>query len=681
VTRACSQGTIAEVGDHLALARQARILFVDDDQDEVDTFLRLMHRLGLSADGCTSASEALSLAGLKDYSIFALDVCMPDMDGNVLASELGTLHPRATYLLVTGRSELDLPDRAMGAPAISGVILKPWDSTQLLAALARGQAAYEDRCAPEGSLAPAPRHARELPILLVEDNDGDAHLVETLLRDSDLTGLQVVRAKRLSDALRRVQEGEFSVVVTDLSLPDARGLDAVLRLRAVAPAMPIVILSGISDDALAVQAVKEGAQEILLKSELATSTLQRAIRRAAGRKAAAESLQMRAEQDHMTGLLARAQFEERLATALHQAHLESRRVCLMYIDLDRFKQVNDELGHAAGDDVLREAARRLRDALRAQDTAARLGGDEFAVLVEHLGSEEEAVRLGRRVIAELSRPYPLARPIAVTASVGLAFYPDDARSGPDLLARADQAMYRAKRSEGDGLGFSREQTGETALVVDDLDQAVAHWLDRGDVHTVTRPLFHSSTQADDLVEVEPEFDLGGLPLDAGTLRRFAATPQRARSLHEPLLQAGVRIAARGERRVLVSVSDMFCRMDGWLALLTRTASSCAAPRLCLGLPHQWLSSNLTHSTLVVEQLTSAGARVFVADFGAAGGDLLLLTTLPLAGVCLDGGLLRELSVDRRRALAFAQAVRTCAQALAMEFVLRAADRELCADLT
>lgn len=664
------------VDDNLSMARHARILYVDDDQDTVDAFQRTMEKLGLSADGCTSVSEALALAEESDYSIFALDLCMPEMDGNALASEIGRLHPRASYLLVTGHSELDLPDRSSGFPAISGVIHKPWDPAHLVAALARGQAAYEDRF-PAGGLVPAPRHARQLPILLLEDNAGDARLVEELLRHSDLTGLEIVRTERLRDALRRVQEGAFCAVVTDLSLPDARGLDAVLRLRAVSPATPIVVLSGLTDDALAVQAVKEGAQEYLLKAELTTGTLQRAIRRAVGRKAAVEELQLRAENDALTGLLGRARFEERLPAALLQAQLEGRRACLMYIDLDRFKQVNDELGHAAGDDVLREAARRLRGALRAQDTAARLGGDEFVALLEDLGSDEEALRLGQRVASELSRSYCLPRALSVSASVGIAFYPDDATNAPDLLACADQAMYRAKRAASDGIGFFREQTRETSIVLDDLDEAATRCIEKGKVDAVTRPLYAAIDQLSDMVEVEPAFTLAHLCLDAGTLRRLATTEQLALALHQPLLQSSIRIAKRCDQRVLVCMSEVFCATEGWLEVLAHAARDCPEGRLCMGLPHKWLAGHPDKAGMAIEQLASAGARVFVADFGAEGGDLLLLARLHgLSGVCLDGGLLRELSVQRRQARAFADAVRVCASTLSMDFLVRAADREL-----
>jgi two-component system cell cycle response regulator len=667
---------VGPIEEQLGTARGARILYVDDDPDQVDAFQRVLRRLGLAADGCTTAAEALALAEASEYSIFALDVCMPEMNGNTLAAELGRIRPRASYLLVTGYAELDLPERASGSPAIAGVIHKPWDVPHLVAALARGQAAYEERVA-TGTLRPAPLKGRDLPILLVEDNEGDALLVAELLRGSDLTGLEIVRATRLRDALRIVQEGEFSAVVTDLSLPDARGLDAVLRLRATKPSTPLVVLSGVSDDVLAVQAVKEGAQEFLLKGELNTTTLQRAIRRAVGRKAAAEELQLRAGQDALTGLLGRARFEERLAAALLSAQLEGRRVCLIYLDLDRFKQVNDELGHAAGDAVLREAASRLRGALRAQDTSARLGGDEFVALLENFGQEDEALRLGHRIASELSRPYDLPRPIAVSASLGIAFYPEDAQTGPELLACADQAMYRAKRSTHDGVGFFREQTRETSIALDDPEHAITSRIEQGTVDARVRTLFRAGSETSDLLEVEPELSLGSMALDAGTLRHLASTPRLATALHEPLLRTCASVASRRGQRVLLSVSETLCGVEGWADGLLAKSRMFPEGRLCVGLPHRWLVAHSDEASMLVDRLTTARIQVYVADFGAAGADLLLLARLPhLAGVCLDGGLLRELSVRAHHARAFADAVRMYAGALSMECLLRGSDREL-----
>jgi diguanylate cyclase (GGDEF)-like protein len=661
--------------EQLSTARGARILYVDDDADQVDRFQRVMSRLGLRSDGCTSAAEALALARESEYSIFALDVCMPEMNGNTLASELGQIRPYASYLLVTGYSDLDLPERVSGSPAIAGVIHKPWDVPHLIAALARGQAAYEERLA-TGTLRPTPQKARDLPILLLEDNDADAHLVEELLRGSDLTGLETVRATRLRDALRIVQESDFSAVITDLSLPDARGLDAVLRLRAVKPSTPLVVLSGVSDDVLALQAVTEGAQEFLLKGELTTITLQRAIRRAVGRKAASEELQLRAGQDALTGLLSRSRFEERLAAAILHAQLEGRRLCLIYMDLDRFKQVNDELGHAAGDRVLREAASRLRGALRAQDASARLGGDEFVALLESFGDDEEALRLGHRIASELSRPYDLPRPIAVSASLGIAFYPDDARSAPDLLTCADQAMYRAKRG-AHAVGLFREQTREYAVVLDDPQHGIPHLIEKGKVDACVRPLFGLNHEPSDMVEVEPELSVGSMALDAGTLRHLASTPPLAVALHQPLLRACASVATRRGQRVLLSVSEAVCAANGWVDAFLHAGATIPAGRLCLGLPHRWLAAHVDDAGKLIERLRSAGIRAYIADFGAAGGDLLLLARLPqLAGVCLDGGLLRELSVHEHHARAFADAVCACACALSMECIVRGADRDL-----
>ena len=161
------------------------------------------------------------------------------------------------------------------------------------------------------------------------------------------------------------------------------------------------------------------------------------------RKAEAEKHQ--AMHDALTGLPSRLLFMERLEHAVVQAHRHGRRLAVMFIDLDRFKSVNDTLGHEAGDMVLKEVARRLKLRLREGDTVARLGGDEFVMLLEEITNTEDALLIGETLIPELGRPYAIeGHEATVTASIGVSTYPADSTDPAALLRHADAAMYRAK---------------------------------------------------------------------------------------------------------------------------------------------------------------------------------------------------------------------------------------------
>ena len=185
------------------------------------------------------------------------------------------------------------------------------------------------------------------------------------------------------------------------------------------------------------------------------------------RKALEERLAYQAFHDSSTDLPNRALLMDRLGHSLARAGRRGGRVALLFDDLDNLKQVNDSLGHEAGDEILIAVAGRLRSELRPEDTVARLGGDEFVVLLEDVGGADEAARVAERVVEALRFPCALrGHDHSVTASVGVALSAARAHGGrpDDLLREADRAMYRAKRSG----------TGRYGIIDPDTDAAPGH---------------------------------------------------------------------------------------------------------------------------------------------------------------------------------------------------------------
>jgi diguanylate cyclase (GGDEF)-like protein len=286
-----------------------------------------------------------------------------------------------------------------------------------------------------------------LMVLLLEDSDTAADLVQRAL--IKLGGFECFRVSRLADAVESAHNAKFDTIITDLSLPDARGLDAVVKLRKAAPESTLVVCSGSDEEALALQVIELGAQEFVVKGESDEDSLGRAVRLARVRRQGEQRLARLAFTDALTGLYNRAIFSERLDEALAQAKRHSSRLGVIYVDLDGFKAVNDQHGHDAGDQLLLQVATRLREAVREYDTVARLGGDEFAVLVTHL--QPDALKAtAERIAASVSLPvvHDGAR-FQVTASIGIAAYPEHATDAVLLLKLADSAMYRGKRAGKD----------------------------------------------------------------------------------------------------------------------------------------------------------------------------------------------------------------------------------------
>lgn len=181
------------------------------------------------------------------------------------------------------------------------------------------------------------------------------------------------------------------------------------------------------------------------------------------RRASEERMRHMAQHDTLTGLPNRALFSDRLQQALAAARRDGTRMAVLFLDLDRFKPINDQYGHAVGDDLLRQAAARLSDALRASDTVARVGGDEFVALLRHVASAEGALQVATKLTQSLCAPFDSGgRELSVSVSVGVALFPEHGEDEQSLCHAADQAMYRAKQAGEGRVELGHEDGGSLA---------------------------------------------------------------------------------------------------------------------------------------------------------------------------------------------------------------------------
>ncbi|ABK42760.1 cyclic nucleotide-binding protein [Magnetococcus marinus MC-1] len=183
------------------------------------------------------------------------------------------------------------------------------------------------------------------------------------------------------------------------------------------------------------------------------------IRDITERKEAERRITYQANYDALTGIPNRSYFQQLLNQSIQRAAAEGKRLAIIFIDLDRFKWVNDNLGHGAGDELLRLSSKRAASCLKGRDTVARLGGDEFVAILEHVGDTEQAFAVSKRVLESLNRPFMLdGKEVYISGSMGVAIYPQDATQPEELLTRADEAMYCSKRAGRNACHFV---TGES----------------------------------------------------------------------------------------------------------------------------------------------------------------------------------------------------------------------------
>src|SRR3970040_1754111 len=219
-------------------------------------------------------------------------------------------------------------------------------------------------------------------VLAVEDNPDDTQFLRACLNREAAKSIELTHASSMQAAVAAILHGTFDVILLDLNLPDARGHECVEKIQHANAEIPIVVLSGQGDEDFAVEILNRGVQDYLVKWEGDGRIILRSIRYAIERKRSESRLNYLASYDALTGVPNRQYFQEQLDRATRRARRNRRKLGGLFLDLDRFKGVNDTLGHKAGDQLLKSVVSRLRAAIRSGDLLARLGGDEFAVLLE-----------------------------------------------------------------------------------------------------------------------------------------------------------------------------------------------------------------------------------------------------------------------------------------------------------
>jgi diguanylate cyclase (GGDEF)-like protein len=481
-------------------------------------------------------------------------------------------------------------------------------------------------------------------VLLVEDNPGDARLVEILLSEAG-PGFEVSHVERLEQALEELDRDEFDVVLLDLSLPDSSDFETVERVRMAVPEMPVVVFSGRDDEEIALQALQGGAEDYLVKGQGDGDLMARAIRYAIERKKAEERLAYLAQYDPLTGVANRALFHDRLEQALARAERSGEAVTLLFVDLDRFKAVNDTLGHAGGDALLREVARRIEGRVRNSDTVARLGGDEFAIILEGLSDARNAAKVARDVLMRLSGPVVVdGHEIPVSASIGIAVRPPS--EGDRLLKDADAAMYRAKRMGGNNHQFYTEEMNVQAAARLTLERDLRRALEGDQLLLHYQPMValatgkvvgaeahmrwrHPDRGMVPPAEFIPVLEETGLIVSAGEKALRAACRQNRawRDAGLPPVRVAVNVSARQFVQEKLADAVMGALRDSGLD------PSC----LELEVTESLLVEDGAAGLRVLDRLREAVGRVRVAidDFGTGYSSLHRLKALPVETLKID----------------------------------------------
>jgi diguanylate cyclase (GGDEF)-like protein/PAS domain S-box-containing protein len=379
--------------------------------------------------------------------------------------------------------------------------------------------------------------------------------------------------------------------------------------------------------------------------------------RGVGRNITARKLDERrirhlASHDALTGLPNRTAFSELLNAARASARRHARSLAVMFVDLDRFKVINDTLGHEAGDQVLCEAARRLRHTLRASDVVARLGGDEFVVMLPELESAAQAETAARKVLAALVAPMLVAgRELTLTASIGICLYPQDGEDEQSLMKNADTAMYRAKEAGKNNFKFHNAAADRRSLERLAMETSLRRGLERGELFLHYQPRVALASGAVTGVEALARWrhpELGVVPPG-----EFIALAEETGIIHEVgrwVLEAACAQAAEWRRAGLpplhmaVNVSARQFGSDNLVAHVAAAleASGLAAQSLELEITESVVAQNVPRAAQILVAIRALGVRVALDDFGTGYSSLAQLKRFPIDTLKVDRAFVAEL---------------------------------------
>jgi len=496
-------------------------------------------------------------------------------------------------------------------------------------------------------------HSRQVAKVLVVDDDRSTRstLRHTLQRD----GFKVEEAADGSQALLMLKRMRPDVILMDAVMPVMDGFTACTLIQEMprGRSIPVLMITALEDNNSVERAFAAGACDYIPKP-IHFAVLSQRVRRIIEANQAEKRIRHLAFNDVLTGLPNRTQFLDQLGRRLALAKENGESVAVLFLDLDRFKNVNDTLGHDVGDRLLIAVAQRIRRSVRNADCVARLGGDEFTVVLSELADPAAAASAAQNICRTLAKPFQIdSHDIFVTASIGISVYPSDGMDVGTLVKHADTAMYRAKKTNTDFQFFEaamEHSISERVRLENDLRRALERnelavfyqpqaRMDTGEIIGMEALVrwFHPSRGMVSPLEFIPMAEETGLIIALGEWVLRTACAQMRNWMDKGL----------GHLRVAVNLSVS--------QLLEKDfASTVEQVLIATGLPAKLLELEITESTLmehaqdtlaVLDRLRSLGVRLTIDDFGTGYSSLSYLKRFPVDIIKIDRSFVRDIPGD------------------------------------
>jgi diguanylate cyclase (GGDEF)-like protein len=557
---------------------------------------------------------------------------------------------------------------------------------------------------------------KSIEVLLVEDDSDNAFLIKEMLTDEGVAAFTVNTATSLKEAFSKLNKGKYNIILLDLGLPDSKGISTLAKMHEAFPKIPIVVVTGLTDKIQEAEMIRMGAQDYLEKNRLTVNGVKQAIYHALERhmlmldlererdvlaefvaasrggvgssrknkinkKEAKEKtdeiskliedkkelllkireqnlkLEELAHHDLLTKLPNRFQFEESLRWNLAYANRRDKQFALLFLDLDDFKDINDNFGHDMGDLLLKEVGNRLRLVLRREDFVARLGGDEFAVILTDLEDVKSASIVANKIIEEVNKPYKIKdKEVVIGISIGISWYP---ASGGDADAEsmfkdADIAMYQAKQKGRNNYQFMTDVLSKRKVRELSLDSELRLALPHKELFLVYQPFWEVKSKK----MVGMEALLRWKHPELGLILPSVFIPMAEKTglimlMGEWVLRAACEQYAKWSANgydypIAINLSAKQLDLENLPKTIIKILNETGVPakKIELELTETAIMQHENNAKKIINALCDAGVTVSIDDFGTGYSSLSRLSELPINILKIDRSFIKKIGKDK-----------------------------------
>jgi diguanylate cyclase (GGDEF)-like protein/PAS domain S-box-containing protein len=670
-----AQGGVLDTTTEQAVPEPARILIADDEPRLLDSLQALLKLYGFEVERADGGRACLEKLGSRQYDILLLDLRMPEVSGHDVMQHIQQHDVRITTIVISGETAFDDIARALRLGA-HDYLKKPFVPEELLATInnaVRKRRLEDANRIMESRL----RRSEKLHRFIVNSSPDIIYILDengcfSFLNSKIEQLLGYTRAELLGRHIANIVDDDdldkaryfFDQSVHSLTSP--RTIDIALKPREGGRTKHYF--------ELALWPVDESGE---LNNSMRSYRTYGTARDITDRMEAEAFINFQAYHDLLTRLPNRSLFKDRLSVALSQAHRNKQQLAVMFIDLDRFKVINDSLGHTMGDRLLQAVSQRLLGCIRKGDTLSRFGGDEFTLLLPDVGDTIGAVQVAEKILESIKAPFRLGgHDIYVGASIGIVVYPEGGTTLDMLIKNADIAMYHVKSTGKDGYHiFSNEMTAPVTQRLL-LEQDMRRGLENSEFAIHYQPQVDTLTER--LVGVEALVRWNHPELGQLAPNEFIPVAEDSRLIVE-LDRLTLARACREivhyhrngfpELRLSVNLSPILLERDGFVATVLTTL-------VREQFPPQLLDLEITETLLMNDrpdiidklvQLSDAGVHIAIDDFGTGYSSLSYLQKFPIRTLKIDRSFVSNIRTSDQEAC-IVNAIVSMAQGLRLNII-------------